>query len=1133
MTGTPTTIRVLHVDDDPDFADLTATWLEREDERLAVRTATGPAEGLEILEAAGIDCIVSDYDMPRTNGIEFLEAVRRGHPDLPFILYTGKGSEEVASEAISAGVTDYLQKDGGTDQYTVLANRIVNTVERYRLEHEAEQTRAQLEAISESSADAILIIDTDSRIRFANPAVEALFGHDPGALRGESLTTLMPERYREAHRAALERYLETGERQVNWSGVEFTGQRRDGAEFPVSVSFGEFRHDGERRFVGIVRDISEQTRLEAELREREEQFRQLAENIQEVVWMADPEQDELLYVNPAYEAVWGRPVEELYGNGSFLDGVHPGDRDRVAAAVERQTSGGYDEEYRVVRPDGEQRWVWDRAVPVRNDDGEVYRIVGIVSDITDRREKTQRLETLISNLPGIVYRTRNEPDWPMEFVRGECEPLTGYTAAALERGDVLWGEDIMHPDDRDRVWEAVQEALAEERPFELTYRIRTADGDTRWVWERGRVVPASADEAILEGFITDITDRKRHELELERTNAVLSTLVETLPAGVLVEDGNRDVLAANRRLFELFDLPGTPADIVGTDCEQLAREASDMFAAPDRFVERIDELLAGREPEDEELDLADGRTFERTFRPVELPDGAGNLWMYRDVTDHRERERALRELKERFQAFVENSSDIITVLDADGVVQYESPSIERVLGYSQEELVGENAFEYVHPDDRADLLEQFADAQDQSDGTGIVEYRFRHADGSWVWLESAGRARFDSTVGGYVINSRDITGRKDREQRLEALNRATRELLAADTETEVAEVGIEVAQDVLDLEANAIHLYEEGAGMEPVAVSDAARELLGEVPTFTGGDSIAWRVYERGEARAVDDVHADSDRHNPGTPVRSELYLPIGEHGILIAGSSTPAAFDQQDLLLGEILAGNIATALEQVGQTERLRARERELTRQNERLEKFASVLSHDLRNPLNVATGRLELARDECESEHLPHVERAHERMGALIEDLLTLAREGEVVSDPEPVDLAALVADCWASVETRRATLVTDTSPTIQADANRLKQLFENLIRNAIEHGGEDVTVTLGELEGGFYIEDDGPGIPESDRDAVFEVGVSAGDAGTGFGLSIAREIAEAHGWDIRITEGDAGGARFEITGVEIVG
>ena len=247
---------------------------------------------------------------------------------------------------------------------------------------------------------------------------------------------------------------------------------------------------------------------------------------------------------------------------------------------------------------------------------------------------------------------------------------------------------------------------------------------------------------------------------------------------------------------------------------------------------------------------------------------------------------------------------------------------------------------------------------------------------------------------------------------------------------------------------------------------------------------------------------------------------------------------------------------------------REESLRRKNERLEEFASIVSHDLRSPLNVAAGRLDLAREECDSPHLGDVARAHDRMEALIDDLLTLARNGDDVEAVERVALDELVEECWEGVETAEATLRVETTRAIRADRSRLRQLFENLVRNSVEHGrsrdgdaasrddensaefsnhstgsqaepddsvehpGESVTITVSDLDGGFYVADNGPGIPAAERDRVFETGYSTADGGTGFGLSIVEAVATAHGWEVEVTDAPGGGARFEFTGVDVV-
>ena len=234
----------------------------------------------------------------------------------------------------------------------------------------------------------------------------------------------------------------------------------------------------------------------------------------------------------------------------------------------------------------------------------------------------------------------------------------------------------------------------------------------------------------------------------------------------------------------------------------------------------------------------------------------------------------------------------------------------------------------------------------------------------------------------------------------------------------------------------------------------------------------------------------------------------------------------------GEVVTGRVIT-LTDVSEREQYRRR---LERQNERLDKFTGIVSHDLRNPLSVANGHLELAQETGEKEHFDKVAMAHDRMLDLIEDLLELARSGMDIGETEEVELATVVHDCWQMIASGEATLTVqeDLVMSIEANRDRLRELFENLFRNAIDHGGSNVTVKVGILTdgSGFYVEDTGPGIPEEDHEEVLEPGYSTAEDGTGFGLDIVKEIVEAHGWEIRVTDGPDGGARFEITGVEFV-
>ncbi len=879
MTDSNDRIRVLHVDDDPEFGELVAVYLEREEERISVRTATTPDDAIDVLDSREIDCVVSDYEMPGMDGIELLETVRERDPDLPFVLYTGKGSEEIASDAISAGVTEYLQKERGTSQYAVLANRITNAVEQYRSTRALEASQKRLSLFFEQSPLGVVEWTEEFEVARLNEAAEEILGYDEAELRGTH----------------------------------------------------------------------------------------------------------------------GREI------------VSEADRESVSGVIEalQEGAGGYHSINENVRKDGERIICeWHNRV-VTDDDGDVVAIFSQFQDITERRTQRKELErqrAVIESASNTIVTIDDSS--VVQSVNPAVEETFGYSP------DELIGEPLttlMDDDVADRHREAFERyRQTGERTLDWEYtefEARHRDGSPVPVGVTfGEVVYEG--EHWFVGILRDISEQRARQAQVEWTNAVLSTLLETLPVGVLAESEEREVLAANDRIFELFDLPGTPEETVGADCERIAEAVSDQFVDAEGFVDRINEIVDTDERVDgEELALADGRTFVRSHEPIELPDGAGHLWTYRDITEQR-------------------------------------------------------AYE----------------------------------------------------------------------DRLAALNELAGELIVADSRQEIAEIGVDAARDVLDLDANAIHLYEEDrSALVPVAGTEKVADLVGEPPTFTEGDSIAWRVFEDGEALAVDDTRDDPDIYNPESPIRSELHLPLGEYGILMAGSPSPNDFDQQDLVLGEILAGSLVSAFEQVEQMEQRRARERELETQNERLEEFASIVSHDLRNPLNVAEGRVELAKESGDLDHLDAVERAHERMNALIDDLLTLARQGEYVSEIAPVRLDGLARECWENVATADATLDVRSDRAVLADRSRLQQLFENLMRNAVEHAGSDVTVSVGELTDGFYVADDGPGIPADAREDVFDAGYSTTDRGTGFGLSIVKQIATAHDWEIAVTEEADGGARFEITGV----
>ncbi|MFW6384054.1 MAG: PAS domain S-box protein [Halodesulfurarchaeum sp.] len=450
----------------------------------------------------------------------------------------------------------------------------------------------------------------------------------------------------------------------------------------------------------------------------------------------------------------------------------------------------------------------------------------------------------------------------------------------------------------------------------------------------------------------------------------------------------------------------------------------------------------------------------------------------------RELERRRREL-ETYEHMLHSMPESAALYDAEERFQFVNDYLVEWYGKPREELLGakSNLISKVRDRHEGDPFEALFDGEERTlsgtiegdfpgHGTAVLEYRFRPL-------------LIDDAVEGLIGTTQDVTER----------HRRTRELRRAKETFESLFDGMNETAWVIDTDG-AIMAVNESA----VEVLDYDREtLMGMTPVDLDPEmspGAIQRLIEdlpEEEVQVFETVHETAEGRKIPVEVSSSMVTYRGERAILS-------------------VARDVSSRKE----------RER-------RLEQFASVVSHDLRNPLNVAKGYLNLAAEDCESDHLDAVAEAHHQMEALIADLLTLAR-GEEGLSVGPVPLLEVVEQAWAGTETADASLSIDVGGTVVADRDRLRRLFENLLRNAVEHATGNVSIRVGRLPEGFFVADDGPGIEPADRERVFETGYSTAEDGTGIGLSIVDQVATAHGWTIDIAESDRGGARFEVTDVE---
>lgn len=200
-----------------------------------------------------VDCIVIDHKPPVIDGIELIEAIRNVDPNVPIILSPAPDTEEIATEAVEADVSGYVPRQPGTPGTARVAEVVQETLETRTDRRERAIAAGRFGALTENLGDAVIAIDADSTIQYANPALAEVLGYEPCEVRGECLTTLLPKRFRDRHLRALGQYLDSGKRSFDWRGIEFPALHASGHEVPVEVSFGEFTHGGKRFFVGSIR----------------------------------------------------------------------------------------------------------------------------------------------------------------------------------------------------------------------------------------------------------------------------------------------------------------------------------------------------------------------------------------------------------------------------------------------------------------------------------------------------------------------------------------------------------------------------------------------------------------------------------------------------------------------------------------------------------------------------------------------------------------------------------------------------------------------------------------------------------------------------------------------------------------
>ena len=1143
-------IRVLMVDDDPAVLEITKVFLERSAD-IEVEAVVSALEATERLQDGGYDVIVSDYVMPEMDGISFLKQVRSRGSEIPFILFTGKGREEVVIEALNNGADYYLQKDANPKVlYAELTHQIRQAAERQKAKKAVIESEERYRALFENMNDGLVLCElirdpegvvVDYVIKDANPQFEEIAGLGPdeaiGKRGSEIFGSIVPpflETYRQVY--------ETG------SPAKFEGRIPEtGRQFSISaysMGMGEF--------AAIFSDITEEKRMTGELCRAHHQLQEIIEFLPDATFVVDEERKVIAW-NRAVEEMTGVSKDQIVGRGAYDYGepFYGFKRPVLIDAIFSEDSG-MEKDYDYLRRQGDAifaevyvphlyggrgAYIWAIASPLLDDDGKVVGAIESIRDVTDRkgaevalRETRDYLESLLhrANAPIAVWG----PD--MKFIRfnGAFERLTGYAA-----GEVIGREaTILLPDEgREEALAKIAYTLEGECWESVEIPVRCKDGGVRIVLWNSANIRSEKDGAVVATIIQgqDITERKQAEEDLKETRDYLESLLHRANAPIAVWGPDMKFIRFNGA-FER--LTGYAAG------EVIGREATILL--PDEGREEALAKIAY---------TLEGECWESVEIPVRCKDGGVRIVLWnsanirsekdgsvvatiiqgQDITERKRAEEDLIIAHKQLLEIIDFLPDPTFVIDADRKVIAWNRAIEEMTGVGKDEIVGKGDYAYgeVFYGERRPVLIDMIFSWDKEqealyryvkkEGETLFAEAFvvppRTGKGSYVWGTASPLFDKDGNIAGAIESIRDVTEIKETEMALQENEERLK----------------------LVIEGANLGIWDRNVVTGEVVRNRRLVEIFG-----CPEGKLAGHVREREKMIHPDDfdkVMAALEDHFLGRSPHYEIdYRLRRREGRWIWVHDC-----------GEVMARDEAgRPLRMVGITQditEIRRYQDALKEANRKLNLLSSVTRHDILNQITALSGYAHLLREIVPRDQA--AEKYIDRIGELaktIHEQLVFTRDYQAmgVKAPEWQRVSDVLrrSKAAAPAEIAAGEIGFDESTDnleVFADP-MLEKVFTNLMENAARHGGSVSEIRVfflerakggeegdggeGGAEGVIVFEDDGAGIPAEFKSRIFD---QAFGRHTGYGLFLSREILGITGMTISETGEVGKGARFEIS------
>ena len=1085
-------IYVLHVDDELSQLELVKRYLRLLDPQIVVDSAISPTRALEMLREKEYDCVVSDYVMPEMDGIRLAVRIREQN-DVPFILYTGQGSEEVALDAFEAGIDDYIRKEHEKSSFQVLAKRIRVAVDKHRAEEALRLSEEQYRKIVETSPDAITLTDLDGTIIAANKQAALLHGYDGEEemlkLGLKAFDLLAPEDRERAYQD-LEQAFKVG----YVRNVEYNLLKKDGTTFPAelnaSVILGE--SDEPTAFIAVVRDITSRKAYQKRLEVLHEHTSQLkgVTGIDEVARLTFDAIEQVLGFHLGnFSVVEGDMLNEIHTRGFEpkeeyllpLDGRGVSIRAIRTGMTQLVPDIRLDEDYLIGPVQGFYEPLSELVVPVKINE----RVIAVIN------VENEKLNAF----------TRDDQKL--------LEILAGYVAFTIFNIQLLDAERSYKTKIEALHRSSTQLVLAQnnEEIFDIALNVIQDVLGFRW------------------GGIGVVTDRGIKYVRMIGAGIPSDAVMPLDGPGITV----RTVRTGRSQL--IHDTRLDPDYVQLSDTESGASQNLSEVVVPillNNWVEAVINLENEKPGAFSEDDL---RLLETLAQHI--GSALGRL----------QELEALKNSEQKFKGFLESSMDTVSV-NVGTKIEYVNQKLVDLLGYDKpSDLIGRDISELFPPEVRDEITERTLRRQLGGDEPDIYETAFLRRDGTTVDIEAAlSVIEYDgqpATLG----FARDITERKRFERKLDTLHKHALELAKAESEEDIAEATLNAIETIFGFNYVAFALIDgDLLRFKYVRGVSTIKEL------HLDGQGLTVKAIKTREIQHVPDTRVSepylSSRSEGEPESLSELDVPIFVDGVAIAliniESERLDAFSESDRDLVETLSMHVSSAFMRLSEVNRLESLVEEKTMELLEAERvvaagrIASMVGHDLRGPLQTIEAAVGLMKeDPSESEAVADIIKTSvKRAAEMLEEIRSHIRDTPLLLiRANLVELVRRVLDENVLPDNIACKLEAQSDYVqVQVDLNKIRRVIDNLVQNAVDampQGGELRVKISEDSEGAtLIVEDTGEGIPDEILPDIFNIFVTTKSKGTGLGLAYCRRTVMAHGGSITVKTKVGQGTAFTM-------